>query len=182
MTQLRGRVEWALREVPQLGEWAEQLHRHSERLGRLTAADLGELQRVHGDYHLGQVLHSPTRGWILLDFEGEPLRPLAERIRPDLPMRDVVGMVRSFDYAAAFVSFENPQSQDFAQQWARQCQEAFLDGYARIRGGGAGASGSRLFDALLLDKALYEVVYEARNRPDWLAIPLTAVRRVLQND
>jgi predicted trehalose synthase len=140
-----------------------------------------DLQQVHGDYHLGQVLHSGSRGWILLDFEGEPLRPLSERTAPDLALRDVAGMLRSFDYAArhSTVGLDPEDRRSVAAKaWAAACREAFLDGYA-----GGGADDPRdhgvLLRALELDKALYEVVYETRNRPTWLGIPLGAVRRLL---
>ncbi len=133
------------------------------------------LQRVHGDYHLGQVLDVPERGWVALDFEGEPLRPLAERVLPDLTARDVAGMLRSFDYAAGSVALaEAPVD---ASAWAAACRAAFLDGYASVAGA-PDADAQVLTRALELDKALYEVVYEARNRPSWLPIPLGAVERL----
>ncbi len=132
------------------------------------------LQRIHGDYHLGQVLHSAERGWVLLDFEGEPLRSLAERSRPDQPVRDVAGMLRSIDYVGGTWEHEHEGS---ARDWVRETQAAFLDGYAA-----AAPADPRAHPALLaafeLDKALYEVVYEARNRPTWLSIPLHAVDRL----
>jgi 1,4-alpha-glucan branching enzyme len=134
------------------------------------------LQRVHGDYHLGQVLDVPERGWVALDFEGEPLRPLAERVRPDLTARDVAGMLRSFDYAAGSVHLADELID--ASAWAAACREAFLEGYASVAGP-ADAATQTLTRALELDKALYEVVYEARNRPTWLPIPLRAVHRLL---
>lgn len=179
VTQLRGRIDWALREVPQLRACEQQLAAHAESLADLTGDEVGALQRVHGDFHLGQVLHSPDRGWILLDFEGEPLRPLAERIRPDVPARDVVGMLRSFDYAAGFVNVEEPDLAYQTATWAKACGAAFLRGYHDVRPDPTSMPGNRLYEAMLLDKALYEVVYEARNRPDWIAIPMTAVNRVL---
>lgn len=133
------------------------------------------LQRIHGDYHLGQVLDVPERGWVALDFEGEPLRPLAERVLPDLTARDVAGMLRSFDYAAGSVALaESPVD---ATAWAAACRAAFLDGYASVAGA-PDADAQALTRALELDKALYEVVYEARNRPSWLPIPLGAVERL----
>ena len=138
------------------------------------------LQRVHGDYHLGQVLDVPERGWVALDFEGEPLRPLSERVRPDLTARDVAGMLRSFDYVAGSVHLADEQID--ASAWARACRAAFLDGYAAVAGPADAtlADAARLLTrALELDKALYEVVYEARNRPTWLPIPLGAVHRLL---
>jgi trehalose synthase-fused probable maltokinase len=170
---LRSRVEWAVSSAEALEPYAEALTRHAADLDRL--ADLPDLQRVHGDYHLGQVLHSPERGWIVLDFEGEPLRPLAERTGPDLTLRDVAGMLRSFDYAAAYAGSGG------AQPWADAARTAFCDGYAA-----AGAPDPRkrldLLDALELDKALYEVVYETRNRPDWVDVPLSAVTTLLASD
>ena len=139
------------------------------------AAPWPALQRIHGDYHLGQVLHSPERGWILLDFEGEPLRPLAERSQLDSPFRDIAGMLRSLDYAGG--SAEHTGAVANARPWVSAGVTAFLDGYSRA------AADPRerpdLLRAFLLDKALYEVVYEARNRPSWLAIPVAAVIRLL---
>jgi len=129
------------------------------------------LQRIHGDLHLGQVLAVPTGGWRVVDFEGEPLRPMHERAIPDLPPRDVAGMLRSFDYASAVAG--GPDSGD----WAADCRDAFVDAYA-------GAEGSvpldaQLLKALVLDKAVYESIYEARNRPDWLPVPLAGIDSVL---
>ncbi|MBC9821607.1 aminoglycoside phosphotransferase [Terrabacter sp. MAHUQ-38] len=134
------------------------------------------LQRIHGDYHLGQVLDVPERGWVALDFEGEPLRPLSERTQPDLTARDVAGMLRSFDYAAGSVALA--ASPVDATAWAAACREAFLDGYSSVVGR-PDADAVVLTRALELDKALYEVVYEARNRPSWLPIPLGAVERLI---
>ncbi len=117
----------------------------------------------------------PERGWVALDFEGEPLRPLAERVRPDLVQRDVAGMLRSFDYAAGSVGLAEPAVD--ATGWAAACRAAFLEGYAAVAGP-AGDDDVALIRALELDKALYEVVYESRNRPTWLPIPLAAVQRL----
>jgi len=130
----------------------------------LAATDL-DVQRVHGDFHLGQTLHTPS-GWKIIDFEGEPAKTLAERSAPDSVWRDIAGMLRSFGYAAA--SVPGPGS----QAWAQQCREAFLDGYAGGPLAGADAATLRAYEA---DKAVYEVVYEVRNRPEWVDIPLGAV-------
>lgn len=136
------------------------------------------LQRIHGDYHLGQVLDVPGRGWVLLDFEGEPMRPLSQRCLPDLALRDVAGMLRSFDYVAG--SFEQAHPGRSGVAWAAAARGAFLEGYADRSGHDvSGDPATRvLLDALEMDKALYEVVYEARNRPTWLSIPTQAVARL----
>jgi maltokinase len=135
------------------------------------------LQRVHGDYHLGQVLDAPGRGWMLIDFEGEPLRPMEERTRPDAALRDVAGMLRSLSYVAGSVTLSGHNPDD-AAAWAATARRSFLDGYAAASG--ADLERHRpVLDALELDKAIYEVRYEARNRPHWLPIPLTAVRRLV---
>ena len=134
------------------------------------------LQRIHGDYHLGQVLLVPGRGWVVIDFEGEPLRPLAERNRPDSPLRDVAGMLRSLDYAAASAEL----TADEAAEWVATHQEVFLDGYASAAPDPR--EDAAVLRALILDKALYEVVYEARNRPTWLPIPTRAVTRLLEEN
>ena len=174
---LAARVAWACSAVPELGGVAEAATARVEAVRHVQGAP--DLQRVHGDYHLGQVLHSGSRGWVLLDFEGEPLRPLAERSLPDLALRDVAGMLRSFDYAASSAPADAPVD---AAGWNAACRAAFLDGYAAVTGVDPRVEGSPaavLLAALELDKALYEVVYEARNRPTWLRIPLDAVHRLV---
>ncbi len=156
---------------PGLTRSLENLVARAPVLGEFEAAarevydSLGEevpVQRVHGDLHLGQVLRTSDT-YVLIDFEGEPARPLAERRRPDSPLRDVAGILRSLDYAA-HVAGATPE-------WAEAAGDAFLEGY--------GIGRSRLLDAYVLDKALYEVVYELDNRPDWVHIPLAAVKRIL---
>ncbi|MET0694353.1 MAG: phosphotransferase [Propionibacteriaceae bacterium] len=125
-------------------------------------------QRVHGDFHLGQTLYTPD-GWKIIDFEGEPVKTLAERAAPDSVWRDIAGMLRSFDYGAA--SVPGPDS----QAWADACRTAFLEGYA---GGPLAPGDAAVLDAYVADKAVYEVVYEVRNRPDWVNIPLAAVAAI----
>lgn len=128
-------------------------------------------QRVHGDLHLGQVLRSAGR-WYVTDFEGEPLAPLADRTRPDLAVRDVAGVLRSFDYAAAVGGLDVTA----AGRWVPEARTAFLTAYeASAPGSGAQAL---LLRAQELDKTLYEAVYEARHRPHWLPIPLAGLDRL----
>jgi maltokinase len=134
------------------------------------------LQRIHGDLHLGQVLYSAERGWQFIDFEGEPLRPLAERGLPDATLRDVAGMLRSFDYVAGSLARREPPIDAVA--WARRSRRAYLDGYSSVAGSVVTDFG-HLLDAFELDKAVYEVTYESRHRPAWLPIPLAAVDRLL---
>ena len=128
-------------------------------------AETLDTQRVHGDFHLGQTLHTPA-GWKIIDFEGEPAKTMAERRALDASWRDIAGMLRSFDYAAA--SVPGPHS----TVWAAECRTAFLRGYA---GAGLSAADRSMLRAYEADKAIYEVVYETRNRPDWIGIPLRAV-------
>ena len=172
VSSMRQRYADAVALVPGLASHAAAVERIA-----VSVRDMSwpALQRIHGDYHLGQVLDVPERGWVALDFEGEPLRPLAERVRPDLTARDVAGMLRSFDYAAGSVA--RAESPVDATAWAAACRQAFLDGYASVAGA-PDADAVALIRALELDKALYEVVYEARNRPSWLPIPLGAVERL----
>ncbi|UKA63408.1 1,4-alpha-glucan branching enzyme [Arthrobacter sp. FW306-04-A] len=153
-------------------------------LTQLSGKEAGTLQRIHGDLHLGQILLVPGAGgepgrWAILDFEGEPLRPIELRNIPDVPLRDVVGMLRSFDYAAGAAIRENPAA-TVPVTWVDDCAEAFLAGYGDITPGTIDRR-SPLFVALWLDKALYEVIYELRNRPDWLPIPVNASRQLLGN-
>ncbi|MHB8186988.1 MAG: maltokinase N-terminal cap-like domain-containing protein [Dermatophilaceae bacterium] len=169
---MRARHASAVSEVPALAAYDSMVHAS---IARVPTAKWPALQRIHGDYHLGQVLDVPHRGWVLVDFEGEPLRPLAERTQPDLALRDVAGMLRSFDYAAG--SWEQTHPGRSAAEWADRARIAFLEGYAKESGRDP-REDAVLLDALELDKALYEVVYEARNRPTWLTIPTTAIDRL----
>ena len=129
------------------------------------------LQRIHGDLHLGQVLAVPHGGWRIVDFEGEPLRPMAERAIPDLAPRDVAGMLRSFDYAGAVGSGPD------AGAWSDACRSAFVESY--VAAPGSVELDPVLLRALVLDKAVYESIYEARNRPDWLPVPLAGIDAAL---
>lgn len=147
----------AAAEVPQLAEAEPVLRRVLDDLGDGTFPT----QRIHGDCHMGQVLLSDGQ-WRWVDFEGEPLKSLEERRRPDSPLRDIAGMLRSFGYAAA----DAPDP-----GWEGACRAAFLDGY-----GLTDLSENALLRAYEIDKAIYEVVYEARNRPTWLHIPLRALQ------
>ncbi|WP_067169314.1 maltokinase N-terminal cap-like domain-containing protein [Microtetraspora niveoalba] len=173
--RLRRRLDEAVAEVPRLAPHASVAHAAYDRL-----ADLGRtisVQRVHGDYHLGQVMRTPS-DWVVLDFEGEPGQPLEERRGLDSPLRDVAGMLRSFDYAARHLLAGHPEAAtltDRADEWSARNRAAFLDGYSE-GGGRINADDAVLLRALELSKAVYEVVYEARNRPTWLPIPLAAFR------
>ncbi|WP_406497531.1 phosphotransferase [Streptomyces sp. NBC_00846] len=127
-------------------------------------------QRVHGDLHLGQTLRAADGFWSLIDFEGEPARPLPERRRPQPPVRDIAGMLRSFDYAAR-------SHRPWNAEWAARCRTAYCEGYAEAAGVDP-RSEPELLRAHETDKAVYEVLYEARHRPDWLPVPMAAIRRL----
>lgn len=171
------RLTIAIAEVPEIAERREAIE---SVYARAATAPWPEQQRIHGDYHLGQVLHVPGRGWVLLDFEGEPLRPMAERTSADLALRDVAGMLRSFDYVAGSIRLDDPQrSPEAARDWARSAREGFLEGYALASGADLRSEESVLA-ALELDKAVYEAIYEARNRPTWVTIPLRAIARLVE--
>lgn len=166
----RGRAVAAMNDAPELKDEAQRIE---EVFGRAEAElPWPDLQRIHGDLHLGQVLDVPGKGWVLLDFEGEPLRPLAERRMEDLALRDVAGMLRSFDYVAGHL-IAGGADEKAARDLAARARAAFLDGYGPI-------DHPRLLDALELDKALYEVSYETSQRPDWVGVPLAGIRAILQ--
>jgi maltose alpha-D-glucosyltransferase/alpha-amylase len=130
--------------------------------------------------------------FVILDFEGEPARSIADRRAKQSPLKDVAGMMRSFDYAAyaALFSFTVHAPDDYAplepwaEEWERWAAQAFLSGYLAALGGSplvpqdAGAR-NRVLAAFMLDKALYELAYELNNRPDWVRIPLVGIRRLI---
>jgi maltokinase len=174
--RFRRRLREAAEQVPELAEHVAMVDEVYDLLSDLPVAV--PVQRVHGDYHLGQVMRTPT-DWIILDFEGEPGQPLEERRALSSPLRDVAGMLRSFDYAARHLLADNPDAENLvprADEWAGRNRSAFLAGYAEGGGEIDGGENAVLLHALELSKAVYEVVYEARNRPTWLPIPLAAFR------
>ncbi|MBP2412074.1 1,4-alpha-glucan branching enzyme [Arthrobacter stackebrandtii] len=165
---------------PAVGPYGDQLQEVVAQLNQIKA--LPPLQRIHGDLHLGQLLfreEEPGSGWYFLDFEGEPLRPLAERGRPDVVQRDLAGMLRSFDYAGAQAR-AGTEPVETAAQWVQDCSRAFLEGYEDVMQAGISRT-DPLFVALWLDKALYEVVYELQNRPGWAWVPVNAVRELFHS-
>ncbi|MDQ6648749.1 MAG: phosphotransferase [Actinomycetota bacterium] len=175
---MHARLHAALRVVPALEPLTAALQAAYDEVA--TLADPVPVQRIHGDYHLGQVLRTDA-GWILLDFEGEPARPLAERTQLMSPLRDVAGMLRSFDYVARYLLTDHPGEPGLAyraNEWAERNREAFCDGYAQGSGRDPRKE-SVLLRAFELDKAVYEVVYEARHRPSWVKIPLESIQRLV---
>ena len=146
----------------------------------------GRLIRTHGDYHLGQTLHlpDPARPWVIIDFEGEPARPLFERRQKASPLRDVAGMLRSFAYATSAVAimfgqpapgqFEDRARRIFLEQYFGHIEPALLPA-------GEGAI-MNLLSIFELEKAIYELQYELDNRPDWLPIPVAGIARLLEEE
>jgi maltokinase len=180
------RLDAAARDAPVLAPYVDAVRAVYDAVA--TQPDPVPTHRVHGDLHLGQLLRT-THGWLILDFEGEPSAPLAERRRPDSPMRDVAGMLRSFDYAAFFQllstdpgAFADDRSAPspllwHAKEWTARNRDAFCDGYA-LRAGVDPRRHGPVLRAFELDKAVYEVVYETRSRPGWVPIPLSSIKRL----
>src|ERR1700722_13832800 len=168
------KLDLASAAVPELAKHADLISDAYAEFAKLKGPF--PVQRVHGDYHLGQVLRTET-GWVVLDFEGEPATPLAQRRARSSALRDVAGMLRSFDYAARHQLIGHPDQaalSDVARDWVRRNGEAFCAGYAEA-GGLDPTANQVLLRALQLDKAVYEVLYEARHRPSWLSIPLDSL-------
>jgi maltokinase len=164
----------AVRQVPELRPFQRAIRARYAELGR--GSWRVTTQRIHGDYHLAQVLRT-AGGWVVLDFEGEPSVPLTLRRAYAPALRDVAGMLRSFDYAARHQLHHNPDDQRLAAvalDWSKRCSDAFCDGYGQA-GGGDPRDNDPLLRALILGKAVYEAVYEAGHRPSWLPIPLAAI-------
>jgi maltose alpha-D-glucosyltransferase/alpha-amylase len=198
---------WHQRAVKQLGDALRVAGQHAGRerrlitglaqrrdqiereLKALLAGGKGTLRtRIHGDFHLGQVL--VTAGdVIIIDFEGEPTKPLSERRAKLSPLRDVAGMIRSFDYAAGIVEREGQLAESglgharahiLLEQFRKCASEAFLAGYAAGRGRELIEKEHRLITAFVIEKAAYEIAYEAANRPDWIEIPLRGLATLIQ--
>ncbi|MDX2853067.1 phosphotransferase [Streptomyces sp. PA03-3a] len=173
---MAGRLDAAAAAVPALRPYRAALRTAFDDLAALgTRGTTLAAQRVHGDLHLGQALRTGPGGWVLIDFEGEPARPLPERRRPAPPVQDVAGMLRSFDYAAR----HHDPSAPGAPEWAETQRAAFCAGYAEAAGTDP-RDEPVVIRAFETDKAVYEVLYEARHRPAWLPIPMAAVRRLAQ--
>jgi maltokinase len=175
---MNARLDAALAVVPGLEEHAKGLRVAFDEVAELGGLDV---QQVHGDLHLGQTLRT-SQGWKIVDFEGEPAKHLAERQLPDSPWRDVAGMLRSFDYAAHVVEralgtadADAELIRTRAEEWSERNKNHFLFAYA---GGALTPEQQVLLNAYVADKAVYETVYETRNRPSWVTIPLQAVARI----
>ena len=154
-----------------------------ERLRMLTYIGVaGRVIRHHGDFHLGQTLWADDN-WVILDFEGEPARPLSERRRKRSPLRDVAGMMRSFAYAAS--ASQLLRDVDPPPDWESRAREEFLAGYREtieLSLVPSGASMDKLLTVFELEKAVYELRYELNNRPDWVKIPVAGILRMLETE
>ena len=175
--RMHERLDAARAEVPELEPLAESLHAMYDAVPATTSSV--PVQRIHGDLHLGQLLRTDS-GWHIVDFEGEPARPLVDRVRLMTPLRDVAGMLRSFDYAARSLLADHPGDRSLAfraDEWADRNRDAFCTGYAASTGTDPRETGA-LLNACEADKAVYEVLYEVRHRPTWVSIPLAGLARI----
>jgi maltose alpha-D-glucosyltransferase/alpha-amylase len=155
--------------------------------------------RFHGDYHLGQLLRAADvqpgepGEWIVLDFEGEPARPLAERRAKHSPLRDVAGMLRSFNYAVRMALSQQENRtvtgsaplEEWAAAWEREIRAQFLEGYREAAAGAPFLPADptllrQLLAVFEMEKAVYELGYEANNRPDWIWVPVEGIRAIME--
>ncbi|HEY4456135.1 MAG TPA: aminoglycoside phosphotransferase [Pseudonocardiaceae bacterium] len=175
--RMHRKLDATARTVPELRPYADALHAAFDEAR--AAAGPVTVQHVHGDLHLGQTLRT-TANWLLIDFEGEPAASPEERVLPAPPLRDVAGMLRSFDYAAHQMLLGQPVDRQLefrATEWTRRNRDAFCTGYAEA--GPDPRDQAALLRAFELEKAVYEVAYEHDNRPDWLPIPLAAIENLV---
>ncbi len=173
----------ALPEIPALEQVRGRGEEVREHLRLLTnIGHVGRVIRTHGDYHLGQALWTNEDDWVILDFEGEPARSVPERRRKVSPLRDVAGMLRSFAYAASAVKIQ--RGVDPREGWENRCRSEFLEGYLDTVDPALLPPSRDQVDRLLtvfeLEKAVYELRYELHNRPDWVAIPVAGILRMLE--
>lgn len=180
-------IERVFRDLPRDADGLEAISGRSQeirdRLQMMSHVGIGgRLIRHHGDFHLGQTLRSGDGDWVILDFEGEPARPLLERRRKRSPLRDVAGMLRSFAYAASASGLL--RDAPAPEGWEERARSAFLDGYLETVEPALLPAGQAATDKLLaifeLEKAVYELRYELDNRPDWVGIPVAGIARLLE--
>ncbi len=179
-TAMTSRLESAVVAAPELEPYAPGLQRSFAALAELDQPVA--VQRIHGDLHLGQTLRT-VKGWKLIDFEGEPAKTLRERAERDSPLRDIAGMLRSFDYAAGVTLLQfgdGDQLRYRGDEWTQRNRAAYLQGYCAAMAADPPEQ-QVLLRAYETDKAVYEVVYESRHRPHWLPIPLHAVERLVKD-
>jgi maltose alpha-D-glucosyltransferase/alpha-amylase len=189
---LRGKSDWANPgDAQRVTDLLAQRDRLMEKVDALAAQGLGSLRiRIHGDFHLGQVLVAQGDVYIV-DFEGEPIKTVEQRRQKSSPMRDVAGLLRSYDYAAAFAGSAGPadlsdaaelRKRELIQRFAPTSQAAFLRAYEDVVYAGPRNASRQAEQALLqlfiLEKAGYEVCYEAANRPAWISVPLTGLAKI----
>ncbi|SHF65488.1 maltokinase [Jatrophihabitans endophyticus] len=177
---MQQRLDHALGVVGELADVADGLRAIFAAVAELEGGVT--LQRIHGDLHLGQALRTVYR-WVLIDFEGEPMAAIDSRREFDSPLRDVAGMLRSFEYAGHHRIADagnDPQLAYRANEWSARNRDAFCAGYADVAGGDPRRHAT-LLRALEAEKAVYEAVYESRNRPTWLPIPLASLGRLAQD-
>ncbi|MDX3656483.1 hypothetical protein PV646_04105 [Streptomyces sp. ID05-26A] len=173
---MQRRLGVVLESVPELGRYEDSLRASFEEARHHIGAI--PIQHIHGDLHLGQVLRT-VHGWLLIDFEGEPAASVEDRLALRSPLRDVAGMLRSFDYAARQLLVGQPDDDQLAyraMEWTKRNRAAFCDGYAEVAGDPR--DHAHLLRAFELDKAVYEVAYEHANRPEWLTVPLSSIARM----